>query len=186
VVGAEVYAPLVPASRLSPWGSSGNRSRAFRVEWPRTLRSSVTACRHHRSVREPARPTSIRVAWNRERCVSLFASHASVDLAPGASLRVRRQALRRAYLHVPPLSLRAADADSLHVVPLTTLEEPEPRGTDFWRPLSHLRHGSPAPADSPLPQPPAASPCFTKAPLPRTTGGFTRGASTASRSARKG
>jgi hypothetical protein len=72
-------------------GSSGNRSCAFRIERPRTLRSSITACRHHRSVREPARPTSIRVAWNRERCVLLFASHASVDLAPGASLCVRRQ-----------------------------------------------------------------------------------------------
>ena len=89
----------------------------------------LTACRHHRSVREPARPTSIRVAWNRERCVLLFASRASVDFAPGASLCVRRQALRRASLHVSQPSLRAVDADPSRMVPYTTLEEPEPRGT---------------------------------------------------------
>ena len=147
--------------------------------------SSVTACRHHRSVREPARPTSIRVAWNRERCVSLFASHASADLAPGASLRVRRQALRRAHLHVSPLSLRAADADPSRMVrspcwknlnqEVPTSDVPcRISGTDHRLQPTHrcpnrsLRH-------------PVA-----KASRPRTIGGFTRVASTASRPARKG
>jgi hypothetical protein len=60
----------------------GDRSRAFRVERPRTVRSSVTACRHRRSVREPARSTSVRAAWNRGRWVVAVRFHPLRPISP--------------------------------------------------------------------------------------------------------
>jgi hypothetical protein len=66
----------------------------------------------------------------------------------------RRRLPRRACcLHVPQLSPWSADADPLRLASPARLKEPEPRVTDLWHSLSLRGHGSPAPADSPLPPP---------------------------------
>ena len=134
----------------------------------------------YRSVREPARPTAIRVAWNRERCVLLFASRASVDLALGASLCVRRQALRRA-----TCTSHNFRCEPRMLIPRARCRPP------CWKNLNQEVPTSDVPCRSsgtdhrlqPTHRCPRPS---THLAMPRRPGGFTRRTSVASRFARKG